>query len=263
MTNASELTAKLRPGLGSGRLLSTRRGMITAAALAALAGLGVVLLFMSSYRTSVSPTAEMTVLVADTFIEKGTSGDAIAEAELFRRATLPEDEVRAGAITDPSALSGHVVSKEVASGQQLTTAELVPGADPVVGRLQGVQRALSVPVDPARGNFGQLQPGTHVDVLGSFAGQIAGGRATTMVEPLARDILVLQVPGSEGSDTGAAGDAVVLRVTDVEATRIAEAADSGEIWLTVRPPTLGEDSDIDEIRQEGAPGQGVISLPGG
>lgn len=263
MTNASEVAAKLRPSLGSGRFLATRRGTLAVAGMAAIAALGVLLLFMSNYRNSVGSGAELTVLVADRFIEKGTAGDAIAEAELFQRTTIAEGDAEDGAISDPSALSGQVVTEEIYKGQQLTSSALAPGADPVAGKLAGVQRALSVPVDGARGNIEQLQAGTHVDVLGSFSREVLGGRAASAVEPLARNVLVLKIPESDGGAPGQGADeAVVLRVSDVEASRIAEAADSGEIWLTVRPPTLGQDSDLDQVRREGSPGQGVISLPG-
>ena len=264
MTNASELTQKLPP-LGSSKFLSTRRGTIALAALAALAALGVLLLFMSNYRNSVQAGAvDVRVLVADRFIDKGTSGDVIAEAELFKTVTITEGDAVDGAVTDTSAIAGQVLTEPVYEGQQLSEAAFAPGADPIAGKLEGTQRALSVPVDEARGNIGQVSAGSRVDVLGSLNTAVLGGRAAPVVEVLARDVTVLRVPESEGSGPGEQeDDAVVLRVTETQASRTAYGADAGDIWLTVRPPTLGEDSKAKTSDYEGSAGAGLIELLGG
>jgi Flp pilus assembly protein CpaB len=249
VTNPSEFATRLRPGLGQGKLLATRRGTIAAALLAALAAMGVLLLFMSNYRDSVqSEATEVKVLVADGFIDKGTSGDAIAEAGLFRPETIGAQDTLDGAISDPSELKGKVVTDEVYRGQQLTDDDLAAGADPITGKLAGTQRALSVPVDVAKGNVDQIEPGSHVDVLASYGTQLGTGRATTGVDVLARDILVLHVGDTSGSSVGSDDKkAVVLRVTDIEASRIVYGAEDGDVWLTLRPPTLGEDSDAGQV----------------
>jgi Flp pilus assembly protein CpaB len=265
MANPSELTQKLPPTLGSGKFLSTRRGTITLAALAALAALGVLLMFMNNYRSSVqSGASDARVLVADRFIDKGTSGDAIAEAGLFQAVTITDDDAVEGAVTDPSAIAGQVLTEPVTEGQQLSAAAFAPGADPIAGKLEGTMRAISVPVDEARGNIGQVSEGSRVDVLGSLNTTVLGGRAAPTVEVLARDILVLRVPETESSGPGGEDDdAVVLRVTDTQASRIAYGADAGDIWLTVRPPTLGEDSKVKDSNYTGSAGAGLIDLLGG
>lgn len=257
MASANELTQKLPPGLGSKKFLSTRRGTITLAVIAALGALGVLLLFMSNYRQSVqSGAADARVLVADTFIDKGTSGDVIAEAGLFQPATITEDEASQGAITDPSAIAGQVASEPIYRGQQLTADAFSPGADPVVGRLEGTQRALTLPVDAAQGNVRQLEAGSRIDILGAFNGELGGvagalGGDRPVLDVLARDVLVLDVPSAEGGSSGDGDDAqVVIRVTDTEASRIAFAATSADIWLTVRPPTLGKDSKANPVQLE-------------
>jgi Flp pilus assembly protein CpaB len=231
MTNPSEIATKLPSGLGSGKFLSTRRNTIALAGLAALAALGVLLLFMSNYRDSVkSGTAEVTVLVADRPIDEGTSGDVIAEAGLFKPTTITEDEALEGAISDPSAIRGQVATDDVYRGEQLTAAAFGAGADPIAGKLEGTQRALAVPLDAAHGNLGQIEEGSRVDVLGGTGGA------------LARDVLVLRV-AEEGSDSGDKRS-VILRLSDIEASRVAVTSDQSDVWLTVRPPTLAKDSDV-------------------
>ena len=260
MANPGELTQKLLPTFGSKNFLSTRRGTITLAMLAALTALGVLLMFMSNYRSSVqSGAADIRVLVADRFIDKGTSGDAIAEAELFKPVTITDDEAIEGAVTDPSQIAGQVLAEPVYEGQQLSAVGFTAGADPIAGKLEGTQRAVSVPVDAARGNIGQVETGSRVDVLGSRDVTLEGGRAVPSVDILARDVLVLKVIEETENSSGEEEQAVVLRLTDRDASRVAFGADAGDIWLTVRPPTLGEDSPVRSVRSADS----GISLLGG
>jgi Flp pilus assembly protein CpaB len=244
VTDKRRLTSKLPTRGRWESLLSTRRNTIALAALVALAALGVLLVFMSNYRDSLrSGGAEISVLVADRTIDEGTSGDVIAEAELFRPAAITEDEAVDGAVTDASALRGMAATEEIHRGQQLTTAAFGADADPVLGKLVGSQRALTVPVEAAQGNVGQVEGGSRVDVLGGF-----GDRSAPVLDVLARDVFVLGVhSGGEMPDDKSN---VVLRVTDVEATRIAFASDQGEVWLTLRPPTLAKDSDVEPVQLE-------------
>ena len=257
--NAKKTTPPVAPKRVGGRL-STRGGTAVIATIAGLGALAVLLVFMSNYRDSVRSGAnETTVLVADQAIDEGTSGDVVAEAGLFSKKAIPETDAVDGAFTDPSALRGQVATEQVYRGEQLTAASFGPGADPIAGKLEGIQRALSVPVDKAHGNIEQIEAGSRVDVLGGFNAEASGGRTRPVVDVLARDILVLKVPSGSSGDEDTA---VVLRVTDVEASRIAFAADSGQLWLTVRPPTLGRDSKTAQIQLENLLGVNATQLGG-
>ena len=66
----------------------------------ALAG-GFLILFLNRYRDSVNDTSPVTVLVAKSLIEKGSSGDVIA-TRLYREHTLTKQE-RPDAIPIPPA----------------------------------------------------------------------------------------------------------------------------------------------------------------
>src|SRR5690242_21331072 len=87
-------------------MLSTRRGTIAVAVVAALAALAVMLVFMSNYRQSVPGATSVKALVAGHMIEKGTPGDVVAGASLFDVQTVPENQLVDGAFTDPGALAG-------------------------------------------------------------------------------------------------------------------------------------------------------------
>jgi Flp pilus assembly protein CpaB len=264
-TSTPELTSKKKktpPVVGSKRLvLSTRSGTFALAAVAALAALGVLLVFMSNYRDSVRSGAdEVTVLVANRAVDKGTSGDVIAEAGLFSSTKVSEVDASEGAFADPSALRGQVATEAIFEGEQLTSASFGPGADPIAGRLEGIQRALSIPVAEAEGNVGQLDAGSRIDVLGGFNAEQSGGRTRPVMDVLARDVLVLKAP--EAPDPNDDEHQVVVRVTDVEASRIAFASDTGDIWLTVRPPTLAKNSKINPVQLESLLGLDTIQLGG-
>jgi flagella basal body P-ring formation protein FlgA len=69
----------------------------------------------------------ITVLVAKTLIQKGTTGDAVgADAGLYRLAGFSSSQIETGAIVDPSELVGKVVVKDIPAGQQLTAGDFDP-----------------------------------------------------------------------------------------------------------------------------------------
>jgi Flp pilus assembly protein CpaB len=231
------------PG-GNRRVLSTRRGTIMVASIAALAALALLLVFLANYRDSVDSSETLTVLVADRQIDEGTSGDVIAEHQLFDTSEITENEEVDGAFEDVSDLKGQVATTTIYPGEQLGSDAFSDDADPVAGRLEGTDRALAIPVDESHGNIDQIEDGSRVDVLGGVSAQISGGTATAAISFLARDALVLKVIESDSgasSDSGG-GNTVVIRVSDLQAARIARASDDGDVWLAIRPPTLAKES---------------------
>src|SRR5262245_23930012 len=120
MADPGQIASKLPgSGLGSRKLLSTRRGSYIVAALAGLAAIGVLLVFMSNYRHSVATGGDIRVLIAGTTIDKGTSGDIIADAQLFHPVQISDTEEVDGAVTDPSQIAGKVATEAIPAGQQL------------------------------------------------------------------------------------------------------------------------------------------------
>jgi Flp pilus assembly protein CpaB len=265
-TSTPELTPKKKTPAPAGSkrfALSTRPGTFALAAVAALAALGVLLVFMSNYRDSVRSGADQVrVLVANRAIDQGTSGDVIAEAKLFNATDVSEVDASEGAFADPSALRGLVANEAIYEGEQLTSDSFSSGADPIAGRLEGVQRALSIPVSKAEGNIGQLEAGSRIDVLGGFNAEQSGGRTRPVMDVLARNVLVLKAEESSSSTQSDDDHQVVVRVTDVEASRIAFASDTGQIWLTIRPPTLAKNSKINPVQLESLLGVDTIPLGG-
>jgi Flp pilus assembly protein CpaB len=207
------------------RLMSSRRGTaLLGLAAAVLAGV-VLLAYLNSYRKSVRTSTEpVTVLVARSLIEKGTSGTVIASNKLFQPSEIAKDQAKEGAITDPASIRDRVAQVPIYPGQQLTAADFsVETTTAVPTQITGTQRAIAIAIDASHGNLGQLQTGDHVDVYVGLA---------ETVRLLLADVLVLRAPGAAGDDAS-----VVLRVKSSEAALVAYSADNAQLWLVARPQT--------------------------
>jgi len=215
MSNTS-LTSKVAQSRGWTLILG-----IAAAALAAI----LLIAYLVQYRSSVNDsTAPTPVLVAKSLIPKGTSGTVIAEKQLFQAATLPKDDLKTGALSDPAYLNGRVAVGDIFPGQQITTADLSVGlTDAIPTQLTGKQRAVAIPVGGARGLVGYVASGDRVDVY--FESGSTGG---TMLGLLAANVLIMRAPGADGSPT-------IIRADAGLAQKLALASDTGTIWFLLRP----------------------------
>jgi Flp pilus assembly protein CpaB len=212
--------------------LNTSRGWtlalgIGAAVLAGILLVAYILEYRSSVKDSAAPTA---VLVAKKLIPKGTSGSIIAEQDLFQTTSLPRDDLKIGAISDPGFLAGRITTVDIFPGQQITTSELTAGTTTAIQtQIAGEQRAFALPSAGSRGLVGYLADGDHVDIYYE-----TGASGSSVLALLAPNVLVLRAPTSEGS-------AVVLRgQTSLQAQRLALAADTGTLWYFLRPTTGAE-----------------------
>lgn len=214
MSNTS-LTSKVTQSRGWTLVLG-----IAAAALAAI----LLIAYLVQYRSSVNSSTEPTpVLVAKSLIPKGTSGTVIAEKGLFQAASLPKDDLKVGAISDPAYLNGRVAVADIFPGQQITTADVSPGlTDAIPTQLAGIQRAVGIPVSGHRGLVGFVETGDRVDVYYQV-----GSTNGTMLGLLAPNVLIMRADGP--------GGAVIIRADAPLAQRLALASDSGTLWFLLRP----------------------------
>src|SRR4051794_13573352 len=229
------------------RMLATRGGTLALAGVCALRAAGMLMIFLSRYRESVKGAAAPTpVLVATSLIQKGTSGDVLAEKHQFETVTRAADDVKQGGIADPALLAGKVATADVYPGEQLTASSFVAATGTVLPKLADSDRAIAVPVDQAHGLGGQVQTGDHVDVLASYTtSSSAAGEGRGVVKTLLQDKLVLRAVAQpiDGGDEGKAADkSIILRVSDREAVSLAHAADNGKVWVLLRPAAGGKQS---------------------
>ena len=184
------------------RLVSTRRGTLFVALLAALLAGVTVVAYLNQYRNSLKAQgALVTVLVARDMIPKGTSGNVLATKSLYTATTIRESQLREGAISDPASLRGTVATREVFEGAQLTSADFVAAGDSIAATLSDRERVVSVPLDAAHGLIGEIEAGNRVDVYAGFnvipvdgAGRpVNGGQARPMLRLIMSDVPVLAV----------------------------------------------------------------------
>jgi Flp pilus assembly protein CpaB len=211
------------------RILSTRSGTLFIGVLAAGVAALLLLVYLNRYRDNLKQqNAPVAVLVAKSLIQKGTPGDLVGTKSLFQAASVPREQLKAGALTDPSTLHGLVALTDVFPGQQLTLSSFgVLRTGAVAGQLSAYERAVAIPVDATHGLIGSVQAGDHVDLLvGLNAGAASGVPAGAIIKTLLQNIPVMVATGSS----------LTLRVTDSQAGRLAWASDNGKIWVTLRPP---------------------------
>lgn len=221
------------------KLMSTRGGTVALGGAAALMAAFLLLLYLNQYRDSVAADSEpVTVLVANKLIEKGMPGDVVGLKRLFASEQAPKNQVREGAITDPSTLRGRVAVEDIYPGQQLTVADFGGSTQGIGAQLAGKNRAIAIPLDSARGMTGKVEAGDRVDVFASlFLRGATGAQGRPVLKVLAQNALVLDAPASGSTGVGAANQTanVVLRVNRDQAAQMAFAVDYGKVWIILRP----------------------------
>jgi pilus assembly protein CpaB len=231
------------------KVLSTRGGTTVVAVISALLAAGVLLIFLNQYRESVGVADDVsTVLVAKNLIEKGSPGDVVAEDALFQTTRVRKDDLKDGAISDPSSLRGKIATTDVYPGEQLVAKEFVAATPGILNRLRGFDRAIAVPLDEAHGMIGNVKGGDHVDVLAGIGLQQGGsGSRQATLRVIVHDALVLKAPDKPAAGAGGGPSTtkpVILRVSDRKASEIAFAADIGKVWIVVRPKVGAKDSNV-------------------
>jgi Flp pilus assembly protein CpaB len=217
------------------RLIATRRGAVLLSALAALLAGILIVAYVHKYRSSVnSEGAPVTVLVAKQAIAKGTSGAVIASTGLYSATTIRQSQLLNGAFSDASSLRDKVVTRDVYQGSQLTAADFAPATADVAASLTKHQRIITVAFDSVHGNLSNLQAGDHVDIYAIFnlvtvnkdGSPANGGISHTVLRMIMSNVDVNSI---------VKGGSINFKVTDVQATKLAFAADNGKLWLALRP----------------------------
>lgn len=220
------------------KLLASRRATIVVGiASAALAAL-VLIVYLNRYRESVGVGAQpVSVLVAKSLISKGTSTAVIGSQGLTSVLTIPGDQVKTGAVTDPATLKDRVAVGDIYPGQQLTLADFTATTTQAIPtRLVGDERALAVPLDSSHGMIGQVQAGDHVDLYVGL-----GGASGAVLKLLLADVPVLSAPGGEGSQN------FVFKVDSANAPKVAFASDHGTLWVVLRPSNGAKDTPAQSV----------------
>jgi Flp pilus assembly protein CpaB len=174
-----------------------------------------------------SSRVQVSVLVANRLIPKGTPGDVIGQSNQFQVGAVPKNQLLTGALTDPSALAGRIAAKDIYAGQQLTATDFIyapPGT--LQTSIAGTDRAINVSIDAQHGMIGQIGAGDRIDIFVGLNTQGVRG-SQPFIKLLMSNVLVLRAPIGGGMYT--------LRVPEAQAAQLAFAADNGRLWFVLRP----------------------------
>lgn len=225
------------------KLISTRRGSLYVAMGAALLAGIAILVYLNGYRNKLQAgTTPVTVLIARQTIPKGTAGTVVASKAMFTATTIRESQLRDGAFSDPSSLTGKIATTQIYEGSQLTAGEFSASSTALAGTLADRERVVSIPLDASHGLIGEVEVGNHVDVYAGFnvvpllpsGAPGNGGQARPVLRQILADVPVVALNGGAGG-VGSRTTNVGLRVNDEQAAELAFASDNGKVWLSLRP----------------------------
>lgn len=216
-------------------------------ALLLLIGLAVIVLMARD--TDDEPTKRVTVLVAKDDISAGEAGQDVLDDGRAALASLPEDDVPAGALTDGGGLAGMLFSTNVAEGQPilgtgLRTTSLGQGSI----KIPEGKQAIALSVDVTAGGAGYAGPGDRVNVYAFVAPGAPGAPTSPYSQLLVSDVEVLDVSreitprrASNGEPQGSTGGqlTLLLALDAQQAEAAIFAANANTLWFTLLPEDQG------------------------
>ena len=135
-------------------------------------------------------------------------GQRVNKASLAYR-EVPESYIHPGTVlrSEANEILNHAVSDKIAQGQPFLWSNFGQvkgnGASRLSQVVQKGQRALTIPVDLAGSLAGQLRPGDHVDIMGTFARNQGTDYATVT---LLQNVLVVAIGDVRGDSAEAEGN---------------------------------------------------------
>ena len=235
--------------------LTRRTALGIAIACGSLAALLSVVYLHSLQRQRAAPSPEkqqVDVVVPRVNIPSRT----VITPDMLTMASLDEDKVPRGALTDATVAAGQVATQRLVAQQPILRTHITDRATAfgLAGIVPAGMRAVTVPVDPVTGVAGLLKPGDRVDVIATFeVGETLVAQTVLQdVELLALGTHTTDLPPAEAvaetkdeqtpsDDTAQARRERVeypnatLGVTPEDAQRLLLAEQRGKLRLALRP----------------------------
>ena len=161
--------------------------------------------------------------------------------------TRPTQFIPSGAIVNPSLVIGRTVKTEVATGETLVTAELIPPGQEMqtILPVPPGMRAVTVAVDEVVGVAGFVQPGMMVDVISTIT--INNQPVTNFLLQKVRVLACAQDAKRSNDPAAKVVSSVTLAVKPEDAEKLILAEDQGKIRLAMRDP---KETDIAKTTEE-------------
>ncbi len=241
-----------------------KRGQLIALSLAAISGLGAILLVNSMMQRPapkpvvVEKAVGIQVLVARSDIGLGQ----VATESSFRWQDWPKEATVRGFITRQSKpqaivdLAGTIARMPILAGEPINEAKLVraESGGVLAAILKKGMRALSIRIKEETAAGRLILPNDHVDVLKvSRVRDKKGQEGGTVSETLLRNIRVLAIGQNIDSKDGKRtleGATATLELSPSDAEDLAKASSAGEITLSLRSiADTGQDA-ADEVKRK-------------
>jgi Flp pilus assembly protein CpaB len=240
------------------------RNIVIALALAAVAGLLVIMYTSSVKKQATQNQQTIAVLVAKADIDAGTSvKEAIAAGDFQVRQVVQRDVVP-GAFDSVARLDrGQATNAPIAAGSQITSGMFgESNSNPIQTQLKGLDRGVQLALNPNAVLGGTLHAGDSVDVVSFCTIKPTNTDSKFSEEDIGRvimsDVPVLSTTGTgaastaltadsqaangSGSLDGQSGLGVILKLPQTQAATLVYTMHYCGIWLVVRPTTGAQDS---------------------
>jgi Flp pilus assembly protein CpaB len=217
-------------------LTKTRlRNLLVPVALAVLAAV-LIGAYIVSYRNSVNDGAGLVkVLVATRDIPAGTNGSTVASGGYLKGESVPRRAVVPGSVVSGAPLTSLVATDPIHKGEQITLRQFGPMTQAgVFAKFSGRERAVAVTGEPTQLLAGTVSDGDRVDVVADVQYSSRGiSRASSRV--ILRNLLVLEAPESEASESSGEKASTTLVMTDRQAQTMSWALQHSSWFLALRP----------------------------
>lgn len=186
--------------------------------------------------------------------------------EMLGFSDLPEAAVTDDHVLlrDGDRLVGQTIIRTVERGEPLMMSYFRQPVERLENRLHADERAVSLKVDAISGVAGNLTPGSHVDIIGTFPiggavgkGATTGGITASHTVPLLSNVAIIAIDSRTREEdytalsTGVARtrqySSVTVAATPQEANLLIYAQQYGQLTLTLRPPA---DSRVPDVKPE-------------
>lgn len=198
-------------------------------------------LYLSKVSESVQETKTAEVVVA----RKSLQANALITRDAVEKKKLPVACVHPHAARSLDDVVGKIAREPLVAGEQILLDRVVKQGEAKKGFSYAVppgKRAVSVSVDEVTAVGWHIQPGDHVDVLGTLEIPVAGGETKSFAVVAIQDAEVLavgkniQAVSERGKDTKIEVKTVTLAVSLDEAKALVLADEKGKIRLALRSP---------------------------
>jgi Flp pilus assembly protein CpaB len=217
-------------------LTKTRlRNLMVPVALAVLAAV-LIGAYIVSYRNSVNDGAGLVkVLVAARDIPADTTGSTVASGGYLKSESVPRRAVVPGSVVSGAPLTSLVAMDPIHKGEQITLRQFGPMTQAgVFAKFSGRERAVAVTGEPTQLLAGTLSDGDRVDVVADVQYSSRGiSRASSRV--ILRNLLVLEAPEAEASESSGEKSSTTLVMTDRQAQTMSWALQNSKWFLALRP----------------------------